>query len=281
MLNGLPVHVRNAIRLLGGAALPAHFPPYVGLPAYRELTRRRQAAILRNSRQARRYFRPTLPDSMDDACFAHGLYLTPKGASRFDESMARRAATGLSDDLKRAGFPIRHAGSFGFDFAATEWFRNPATGHQSVRVAVPDIPAPLWNDLVASIAKWWSTHCGSCIAAQLREALVSGQKRSCVTPSALLVTWREPGQAGREWSGTRGHAPEDQLQGPCRATGGLAEATLWQGTRRSCFLPFFRTARRLPIVLELASCENNVTPRTTFLAANWSRQTSLDGRKHG
>jgi hypothetical protein len=163
-LSGLPVHVRNAIRLLGGAALPAHFPPYVALPAYRELTRRRQAAILRNSRHARRYFTAALRHSIEEDRFAHGLYLTLRGARRFDETMARRAAAGLSDDLERAGFPIRHAGSFGFDFAATEWFRNPATDRYSVRVAVPDLPTPLWNDLVASIAEWWSTHCGSCIA---------------------------------------------------------------------------------------------------------------------
>ena len=164
-LNELPGHVRNAIRLLGGAALPAHFPPYVGLPAYRELTRRRLAAILRNSRYTKRYLKFALPDLTEEAQFAHGLYVTLKGSDRFDEMMARQTAAQLSEDLEQAGFPIRHAGSFGFDFAATEWSRNPATGRYAIRLSVPDLPTPLWNDLTASVARWWSTRYGDYIAA--------------------------------------------------------------------------------------------------------------------
>lgn len=64
----------------------------------------------------------------------------------------------MSRDLGRAGFPIRHAGSFGFDFAATEWFHNATTDEYSVRVAVPDLPAELWKDLAVAIAEWWRTH---------------------------------------------------------------------------------------------------------------------------
>jgi hypothetical protein len=160
----LPGEVRNAIRLLGGAALPAHFPPYIGSRAYRELTSKRLAAILRNSGRSRRYFRAAVPDATEEVRFAHGLYLTLKGSSQFDEATAQRVAAELSEDLGRSGFPIRHAGSFGFDFAATEWFHNPATGRYSVRVAVPDLPSALWDDLVASIARWWSIHQGRGVA---------------------------------------------------------------------------------------------------------------------
>jgi hypothetical protein len=160
----LPGEVRNAIRLLGGAALPAHFPPYIGSRAYRELTSKRLAAILRNSGRSRRYFRAAVPDATEEVRFAHGLYLTLKGSSQFDEATAQRVAAELSEDLGRSGFPIRHAGSFGFDFAATEWFHNPATGRYSVRVAVPDLPSALWDDLVASIARWWSIHQGCGVA---------------------------------------------------------------------------------------------------------------------
>jgi hypothetical protein len=152
----LPGHVRNATRLLGVAALPANFPPYVGLPTYYELTSRRLAAILHNSRASSRHFLKVMPDLTEEARFAHGLYLTLKGSKRFDEAMARRSATELSEDLRKAGFPIRRAGSFGFDFAATEWFRNPATDRYSIRLAVPDLPSPIWSDLTASIAQWWS-----------------------------------------------------------------------------------------------------------------------------
>ena len=64
----------------------------------------------------------------------------------------------MSRDLGGKGFPIRHAGSFGFDFAATEWFRDATTDRYSVRVAVPDLPTELWKDLAAAIAEWWAAN---------------------------------------------------------------------------------------------------------------------------
>jgi hypothetical protein len=57
----LLTETRNAVRLFGGAALPAHFPPFVGAPAYRSLTNRRVAAILRNNRRACAIFPRRLP----------------------------------------------------------------------------------------------------------------------------------------------------------------------------------------------------------------------------
>ncbi|WGD48682.1 hypothetical protein QA641_23835 [Bradyrhizobium sp. CB1650] len=154
----LPAETRNAIRLLGGAALPAHFPPYVGTAAYHMLTKKRVAAILRNGRRTARYFASELAAWPAELNFTHGLYVT-LGATRFlDEAAARRAAEDMSDDLSRKGFPIRHAGSFGFDFAATEWFHNSASDQYSVRVAIPDLPTALWDDLSTAIARWWATH---------------------------------------------------------------------------------------------------------------------------
>jgi hypothetical protein len=164
-LKNLPVEMRNALRLLGGAALPAHFPPYVGTPAYRELTNKRMAAILRNGLRSSRYFASALPDLTAELRFAHGLYVTLKSAKPLDETTARKAAAELSDDLGRAGLPIRHAGSFGFDFAATEWFRDATTSQYSVRVAVPDLPTALWDELTKAIAQWWLTHQRHCAAA--------------------------------------------------------------------------------------------------------------------
>jgi hypothetical protein len=61
----------------------------------------------------------------------------------------------MAEDLGRAGFPIRHAGSFGFDFAAVEWFRDVLTEEYSVRIAVPDLPTKPWDDLTMAIARWW------------------------------------------------------------------------------------------------------------------------------
>ncbi|HZR85398.1 MAG TPA: hypothetical protein VFB02_01280 [Bradyrhizobium sp.] len=160
-LNRLRSEVRNAVRLLGGAAVPAHFPPYVGTSAYGELTNRRMAAILRNTRRAARYFASALPGLTAELDFAHALYVTLDSPKPFDETTAGRAAAAMSDDLAAAGLPIRHAGSFGFDFAATEWFHSPLTGQYSVRVAVPDLPTALWDDLTDAIARWWSRYYGA------------------------------------------------------------------------------------------------------------------------
>ena len=146
---------RNAVRLLGGAALPAHFPPFVGSAAYQALTKRRVAAILRNGRSMARYFAAKLPALSAELHFAHGLYVTLRGRRPLDEASARQAAEDMSNDLRAKGFPFRHAGSFGFDVAATEWFHDASTDQYSVRVAVPDLPTELWNDLTAAIARWW------------------------------------------------------------------------------------------------------------------------------
>ncbi|MBR0754053.1 hypothetical protein JQ604_17860 [Bradyrhizobium jicamae] len=157
-LKQLPVEMRNAVRLLGGAPLPAHFPPYIGTASYHALTSRRVAAMLRNSRRAIRYLASAIPGLTAELHFAHGLYLTLASTQPFDEASARRASAQMSDDLAKAGLPIRHAGSFGFDFAATEWFHNATTDRYSVRLAVPDLPTPLWEELTQAIAQWWLAH---------------------------------------------------------------------------------------------------------------------------
>ncbi len=157
-IENLPTETRNAVRLFGGAALPAHFPPYIGQSRYRELTNKRVAAMLRNSRRASRHFASALRGLTAELHFAHGLYVTLGSKRPLDEASARQAAAEMSDDLSRAGFPIRHAGSFGFDFAAAEWYHNAATERYSVRIAVPDLPTGIWDDLVNEIARWWSRH---------------------------------------------------------------------------------------------------------------------------
>ncbi len=154
----LASETRNAVRLLGGAALPAHFPPFAASAAYWTLTKRRVAAILRNGRSTARYFAAKLPALSAELHFAHGLYVTLRGRRPLDEAAARQTAEDMSSELRREGFPIRHAGSFGFDFAATEWFHDATTDQYSVRVAVPDLPTELWDDLAAAIARWWVTH---------------------------------------------------------------------------------------------------------------------------
>ena len=153
-LQSLPAEMRNALRLLGGAALPAHFPPFAGTPAYRQLTDKRMGAILRNTRRASRYFANALPGLTTELRFVHGLYITLKSAETLSEDTARKLAATMSEELGRTGLPIRHAGSFGFDFATTEWFCDPASGQYFIRVSVPDLPAAFWDELTEAIAKW-------------------------------------------------------------------------------------------------------------------------------
>jgi hypothetical protein len=73
-----------------------------------------------------------------------------------DENQARQLAEELSADLANAGMPLRHAGSFGFDFAATEWFHDTSGDRYLVRIAVPDLPTLLWGETAKAIADWWS-----------------------------------------------------------------------------------------------------------------------------
>jgi hypothetical protein len=133
------------VRLFGGAALPAHFPPFVGAPAYRSLTNRRVAAILRNNRRAMRFFSAALAGSSAEFHFAHGLYVTLASTRTLDESEARHVVAELCADLDRKGLPLRHAGSFGFDFGAAEWSRDRIRDRYVVRIAAADLPTSLWT----------------------------------------------------------------------------------------------------------------------------------------
>jgi hypothetical protein len=164
-INELFSETRNAIRVFGGAALPAHFPPYIGAHSYRSLTNRRVAAILRNGRRTTRYFRSALKGLIRELHFAHGLYVTLSGTERLDETTAKWAAAKMCEDLGRTGFPIRHAGSFGFDFAAAEWFRDISRDGYSVRIAVPDLPTAQWDNLTEAVAHWWVANRPTSVAA--------------------------------------------------------------------------------------------------------------------
>jgi len=81
-----------------------------------------------------------------------------RSAEALSEETARQAAVSMSEDLERRGLLIRHAGSFGFDFAATEWLRDRITDEYVIRISVPDLPTLLWDQLTNEIAKWWLEH---------------------------------------------------------------------------------------------------------------------------
>ncbi|MET3844017.1 hypothetical protein [Bradyrhizobium sp. OAE829] len=154
-LEVLLTEMRNAVRLFGGAALPAHFPPYVGSPAYRSLTNKRVAAMLVNSRRMTHYFSAKLAGLAAERHFAHGLYVTLASAKALDENQARDIVAELCADLRRRGMPLRHAGSFGFDFGAAEWSTDRIRDRYVVRIAAPDLPTSLWDEIVAAVGAWW------------------------------------------------------------------------------------------------------------------------------
>jgi hypothetical protein len=150
----LPDQTRNAVRLLGGAALPAHFPPYIGTSSYSVLTKKRMAVILRNYRRALDFLK-SIPKGPTVEHFSHGLYIKLGSAQEFDEKTARQAARELSRDLNQRGLPIRHAGSFGFDFAAAEWCQSSVSQGYRVRLSVSDLPTSLWDNVLQAVAEWW------------------------------------------------------------------------------------------------------------------------------
>jgi hypothetical protein len=158
LLRALLRETRNAVRLFGGAALPAHFPPYVGDPRYRSLTNRRVAAMLRNSRRTIRHFSARLAELSAELHFAHGLYITLTSAAILDEGRARTAVASLCADLGRKGLPLRHAGSFGFDFGTAEWSHDRSRDCYVIRIAVSDLPTSLWDEVTGVVAAWWKAH---------------------------------------------------------------------------------------------------------------------------
>ncbi|MGL9622372.1 hypothetical protein QRQ56_30795 [Bradyrhizobium sp. U531] len=88
--------MKTAIRLFGGAALPAHFPPYVGSEQFGRLTRSRIFATLRNNRLAASVLKTAFGSALDHWS---GLYVTLTG--NFDENAARQVVQRMSDDLRR------------------------------------------------------------------------------------------------------------------------------------------------------------------------------------
>jgi hypothetical protein len=148
----------QAIRLFGGAALPAHFPPYIGGNSYRALTDKRVALMLRNGRRTTRYFSAYLAGLTGELHYAHGLYVTLASGKPLDERQTRAVTEEMCADLGRAGLLLRHAGSFGFDFGAAEWCRDRLRDRYVVRLAVPDLPDSIWLGVIEAVAAWWKAH---------------------------------------------------------------------------------------------------------------------------
>ena len=84
------------------------------------------------------------------------MSLAPK--RMLDEKQTKQMAADLCGDLRKAALPLRHAGSFGFDFGAAEWFLDTSRNRYVLRIAVPDLPTPLWDEVAQAVVQWWSVH---------------------------------------------------------------------------------------------------------------------------
>ena len=43
--------------------------------------------------------------------------------------------------------------------AQQDWIRTgTGLGVEKVRIAVPDLPTPLWDQVTRAVAQWWSAH---------------------------------------------------------------------------------------------------------------------------
>jgi hypothetical protein len=177
---------RDALRLCGGAPVPAHFPPYIGSRAYYDLGQKRLATILRNTRQVVRHVSRTdgIRGQLD---FAHHVYITLVPSKIMDEREAKQMADALCSDLRRVGLPFHHAGSFGFDFATAEWFRDTIRDRDVVRIAVPDLPTAVWDQLAREITRWWLANDGPTAWARAVEECTASSKRA----SARRAEWTQ------------------------------------------------------------------------------------------
>jgi hypothetical protein len=153
-MSELARELRDSVRLFGAAPIPAHFPPFTGMAGYDECSIARTVAIMRNSRRLHECL-ARKSHGRDVMAFQHGLYLALSTEPRLRIEHARHAAASLCDALRRRGLPVRHAGSFGFDFVAIEWFPDPISHRNVIRVAPGDVPMSMMDEMAAGIDEWW------------------------------------------------------------------------------------------------------------------------------
>ena len=145
--------VHDAVRLLGAGPVLAHFPPFDSSDDYHVCSRVRTVSIIRSTRRLAHVLRSSLP-AQALTSFQHGLFLTIalNGTACTDE--LEHYASELSIELAFRGLPVKHAGSFGFDFVAVEICTDPINGTNAIRIAGADLPLPMIDEIGHGIATW-------------------------------------------------------------------------------------------------------------------------------
>ena len=148
----LSARMCDMVRLLGSAPVLAHFPPFESIDGYHACSALRTASIMRSTRRIVRGIAAGWPPARL-VTFQHALYLAipARGDSALNE--VRTAAGELATELAAHGLPVRHAGSFGFDFVAVEAWCDP-DGRSALRVSGGDIAPELGEEIGRRIAAW-------------------------------------------------------------------------------------------------------------------------------
>jgi hypothetical protein len=146
--------MQTAIRLFGAAAVPEHLPPFAAGREWRALYCDRVARIVHNNRSAARALASSLQGRAKVRCYQHGLFLTLDLGAAWNEVMARGRAEDLADALRRSGLPVRHAGSFGFDFVVVDGYPAADDDRFVVRIGFADLPDETAAQVTAGITAW-------------------------------------------------------------------------------------------------------------------------------
>ena len=149
--------LRDAVRLFGAAPALANFPPFENSAEYRACSMARTASIIRSSRGLARVLASRLP-WVKVTTFQHGLYLLMAIGSNPNMEEVRRTADEMAADVAARELPVKHAGSFGFDFVGVEWYPDPIDRINSIRISGADLPLELSDEIGYRIAAWWFRH---------------------------------------------------------------------------------------------------------------------------
>ena len=88
--------------------------------------------------------------------YRHGLFAGLVPPCSWGQGEAIQEAGQLAAALADSGLPVRHAGSFGFDFVAIEGYFDTAVERYLLRIAAADLPKAISARISEGIAAWWT-----------------------------------------------------------------------------------------------------------------------------